>query len=646
MKKRLTLLFFFIIVCCGFAQSKTIDSLKSQLMLNQKDSMKANTLAELSYYYLYNNIDSSLFYGKKLEKYARELDLTKFKLLANKNIGNAYIFSSMYDSAEVYLKKAISIADKNLISKSALYTSLGVMYKRQNNYEKALEAYFEGVRDDELSGNEYGEFVKLMNIANLYGVMGNYESSIKYNKRALSLSKKAKNNKINFALGTLLNNIGINYAETNRFDYAIDYFKQSLQINLKNENKKEIARNYNNLGVMYERKGNLNESLIYLNKSLEVLEQQQDENDVVKTHMSLGTTYGKISNKIKSDYHFDKALELAKKLKSSPLISETYLAISDVNLLKNRPEKALENYKFHIQFKDSILNDTNEEILNEIETKYQTEKKDKELTEQKLAIEKSELELQKKKTQYSYMTGAVLILLIGSILLWFLHQQRQKRKDQEILTLKREQQVQTLESLMEGEEKERMRIAKELHDGVNVDLSAIKYKLTSLLEKNNEVINEAVAMIDKSCEQVRAISHNLIPPSLKDFSLIETVEDFCTTTNSLHKPEVSFQHIGEAIQISKKAEINIFRIVQELVNNSVKHASASEIDVQISHRDTNVQLTVEDNGKGFDKENVGGTGIGLKNVQSRVDYLHAKLDFHSNEKGTSYIIDINTEDLI
>lgn len=196
---------------------------------------------------------------------------------------------------------------------------------------------------------------------------------------------------------------------------------------------------------------------------------------------------------------------------------------------------------------------------------------------------------------------------------------------------------------MEGEEKERLRIAKELHDGVNGDLSAIKFKLSSLLEMNNTVIKEAVSMIDKSCEQVRAISHNLVPPSLKDFNLLEAVDEYCQSMNGIHSPEITFQHLGNAIVLDKKQEANIFRIVQELVTNSVKHAEANEINVQLSHLENTLQLTVEDNGKGFDKDQVKSDGIGLQNVSSRVDYLNAELDFVSNEKGTSYTITMDAK---
>lgn len=244
------------------------------------------------------------------------------------------------------------------------------------------------------------------------------------------------------------------------------------------------------------------------------------------------------------------------------------------------------------------------------------------------------------------MTILIVSLLLGSILLWFTFRQRQKRMQQQLVAIEREQEVRTLESLMEGEEKERLRIAKELHDGVNGDLSAIKFKLLSLLEMNNSVINEAVTMIDNSCEQVRTISHNLVPPSLKDFNLVEAVDEYCQSMNLIHKPEIHFQQVGNEIRLDKKQEANLFRIVQELVTNSIKHAEAKEINVQLSNLENILQLTVEDNGKGFDPKTVKSDGIGMQNVQSRVDYLNATMDFVSNEKGTSYTIAISTKNKV
>lgn len=134
-----------------------------------------------------------------------------------------------------------------------------------------------------------------------------------------------------------------------------------------------------------------------------------------------------------------------------------------------------------------------------------------------------------------------------------------------------------------------------------------------------------------------------MPPSLRDFNVLEAVEEYCQSMNSIHEPTIEFQQVGNPIQLDKKQEANVFRIVQELVTNSIKHSGASEINVQLSHLNDTLQLTVEDNGKGFDPKTAKSDGIGMQNVQSRVAYLNAMMDFLSNEKGTSYTISIDTK---
>jgi signal transduction histidine kinase len=312
--------------------------------------------------------------------------------------------------------------------------------------------------------------------------------------------------------------------------------------------------------------------------------------------------------------------------------------LSDIYEKTNQPKKALYYKKMAFKYKDSVLNEKRQKNINQLQIKFETAIKDK-------AIIKQQLLLEKRQTQFNYMIGIALFSLISAVLIWFSFLQRQKRKNQEIATLKREHQIKSLELLIEGGEKERMRIAKELHDGVNGDLSSIKYKLSSIQQMNNKTIDEVVAMIDKSCKHVRSISHNLVPPSLEGFSLIEATENFCQNNNATYKPTISFHLIGTASCFQKKEEINIFRIIQELVNNSIKHADATEIDVQISCRDNTMLITIEDNGKGFDTNNTKGNGIGLKNVQFRADYLQATIDVISNDKGTSYSIEIDKNKL-
>lgn len=631
---------FFLSTVCGFAQAnKTIDSLKLQLSEKHDDTTEVQLLNDLAYYYAFQNLDSSIVYGKRGLIKASQIKSHKGKARANLYLGNAFIHSNQYDSAHYYLNNALKIAQTNEVNQSAIYSSFGMLHKTEGNYEKAIETYFEGIKHDEETNNDYGKFVKLINLANTYSKIENISKSVEYESKALDLAKNSKDININFAVGTLLNNIGGSYAKLNDFDKALEYFNQSLIVNLKNENRKEIARNYNNLGFIYEKKENLPQAIEHLKKALEIREEFGDEDELIETQMMLGTVYGSIKNYTLSERHFKKALDLAIKIDDKALISEVYLAVSDSYVKRNNYLNALNSFKNHARFKDSILFENSQDNINEIEIKFQTERKDKEIVKQ-------QLEIQKRKAQNNYMLVGLIFLIVGIVTLVFIYKQYQKRKTQEILTLRRESQIKTLEALIEGEENERFRIAKELHDGVNGDLSAIKYKLSSLMETNNKIISEAIAMIDESCKQVRAISHNLVPPSLKNFNLVEAIETYCNNLNTINPSiEIVFQHLGDEVELPQKAEVNVFRIVQELVTNSLKHADAKIINVQLSNRDNNLQITVEDDGKGFDKKEKDGNGIGLSNVQSRIEYLKAEVDFVSNERGTSYIMEIDLEHL-
>ncbi|NRA94094.1 MAG: tetratricopeptide repeat protein [Psychroserpens sp.] len=644
---RVLLIYFLLFPICVFAQqSATIDSLKYELTNQKTDTTVVRILNDLAYYYSYRDIDSSFIYARQAQKKAELIDDPFGKAQANKNIGNAFMFINQYDSAQYYFSAAKNICDEYDINKSAIYTSLGILYKNQGNYEKAIDTYFEGLSYDEETGNDYGRLIKLINLGNVYSTIGDRDKSLEFELKTLELAETTQDQNILEIKGILLNNIATTYLQRRELDKALEYLNQSLQTNIEYQNDKEIARNYNNLGILYQEKGDLKKALDFLRNALKIREQLKDEDEQVETNMSLGTLYAKRNNAQLSNVHFSKALEIANKIDNKSLISDVYLAKSNSYKEQNKFSEALADFESHVKYKDSVLSDNNQKNINEIEIKYETEKKEKALVAQELKLSKQEEAYQKKKVQNSIMTATAIVLLITSILLFLFFKQRQKRKTQEILTLKREHQVKTLEALIEGEENERFRIAKELHDGVNGDLSAIKYKLSSLLGMNNKVITEAIAMIDDSCKQVRAISHDLVPPSLENFNLVEATEIYCTNLNDTNtETEVEFQHLGDPIEVAKKVEINMFRIIQELVNNSIKHAKSSMINVQISNRKQHIQITVEDNGIGFNKDDVRTNGIGLKNVRSRVDYLNASMDLISNTNGTSYTIDIDIDQL-
>lgn len=628
-------------LCC-FSQNKELDSLKQILKTTDSLKLKATVHGRIAWLNL----------GKNLEVSQSHLDssfaiLSKAnnpKGMAQLNYRYAVLFrlKGDYDIALDYVDKSYqyNVSQKDSFRMANDLFQKGVINSLKGNYETSITLYYQILEIYEKSNNIKGIGMTLNSIGILQKNLEQYKNAISTYRKAITTLKGSQ---YKDDLANAYGNLGTAFLHSKQQDSALFYFKEAREMDKQLNYDWGLSINSQNIAELYIEKQDYKTAIAYLKEAYTIQKKNNYNTVLAETRNSLGKAYLKIGELSKSEQVLKEGIAQAPE--SKKVLRELHYSLFQIYKQKRNYNDALVNYEAFSAYNDSILSKENLEHLNEVETKYNTEKKDKEIIAQKLSIQKQESQLQKKQSQYKLMTGLAIFLLLTSILIWFLYQQRQKRKNQEILTLKREQQVKTLETLMEGEENERFRIAKELHDGVNVDLSTIKYKLTSLLEKNNEVINEAVAMIDKSCEQVRAISHNLVPPALKNFSLIEAIEDYMGTMNTVHEPEINFHHIGDSVELSKKVEINIFRIVQELVNNSVKHANASEINVQMSHRDNLIQLTIEDDGKGFDEDASKTDGIGLRNIQSRVDYLNAKLDFDTGTKGTSYIVEINTTEL-
>ena len=217
-----------------------------------------------------------------------------------------------------------------------------------------------------------------------------------------------------------------------------------------------------------------------------------------------------------------------------------------------------------------------------------------------------------------------------------------KQKNEQLKT-RHQLEITKLNALIEGEEKERNRIAQDLHDGINGDLSAIKFQLMAFKNKlandvNKENLEKSIAMIDTTCEQVRTISHNLTPYTISQYGLSVALEQFCNKMNHAGVL-IDYQWFGEDLVLPKNRQTSMYRIVQELVQNAIKHAKAKEILVYCNNLEEFLNITIEDDGIGFD-ESKQTKGIGLINIEKRVNYLNAKMEIESSNQGTTILISI------
>jgi signal transduction histidine kinase len=212
--------------------------------------------------------------------------------------------------------------------------------------------------------------------------------------------------------------------------------------------------------------------------------------------------------------------------------------------------------------------------------------------------------------------------------------------------MEKDRQIIASHAVMEGEEKERGRLARDLHDGLGGILSGIKLKLANI--KGNYIVNTeyldvfdyALDLIDSSIKELRRVAHNMMPETLINFGIKEALQDFCSSI-SQDNLKISYKFFGEAFRFEKPIESTLYRIAQELVNNAIKHANASEILVQVIQEQNRVHLTVSDNGIGFQVPSIDSLkSAGLQNIRARVQSFNGQFDIDSQPgKGTEITVE-------
>lgn len=554
-------------------------------------------------------------------------------------------------NAEYYLEEDDILASqkwlditKSLISLKKIDTTSVYVYSLQSElfYYKGLHQF--GINEAEKAATNAHLLKDSLLISNAYFFKGiNLVELNELKDAQLFLWKsreyQPKKSKKTYLRSAILNehiynNLAQIKQQLKQSDSAIWYNKKAYYYAQKNNSKRGIPNVEQTYGLIFLDKKMTDDALFYFKKSIESAKTSNYYDIVLSDYGYLIHCYP--NDFAESNKWYNQGLTLIKQKKIN-ISYQAYFFETAINAFDR--DKQSENLIFAqeqlLKINNRISLDNNNYIQNIAKQYLKNENK---LLKQELNLIKSNEE----KQIFYFLIVALSLVLIG---LGYFFKQRQILKNKEIESLKQSQEIAKLEALIDGEEKERRRIAQELHDGLNGDLSAIKYRLSTLEESglsavDSEILTKVIVMIDESCAQVRSISHNLMPSSILEYGLIETVKEYCVKINTSDTFKINFQFFGNYIALSKKTETVIYRIIQELVSNILKHAKATEAIIQFNYREDEFFITVEDNGIGFDKNTVS-KGIGHKNIQTRIDFLNAQLDVDSSFAGTSYTISID-----
>jgi signal transduction histidine kinase len=640
MRRALSLVLLLIASLLASAQVKKRDSLFKLLSESKKDTSRVMLLLRIADTYETNNQDSSVYYLTKSKNLSEELN---FKMGLYHYYENSAIVSFTkgdYDLAMKQSNKALEEAkelkDSNLIVN--MLNNTGIVYSYLGQFDKQLDYTLQALKLSEKLNKKEKLASLYHSVGNAYYNLNQFNKAIDYWLLAVKLHKQPGTK---IYLNRLYASLGQGYTELKVNDSALHYYKLAISESVKSNDTYAEAAIYGFMVNLYADLGNYKEMLTVAEKSL-VLSKKLQSNQILASSL-YNVAYANYfnDNNISAKKNLDEALVLAINDSLTDELKNIYSIYSFIAARDGDFKKSLWAKSKYDSIQKFLLSDRIIKNSSDFEKKYEVEKKNKQLLLQ-------EATLAKRSFLIKSLIGSTITLLVIFLSVYFYYKGKQKLQAQKIRELEKEKQLAATEAVLKGEAQERSRLAKDLHDGLGGMLSGIKYSFQTMkgnlimTPENQQAFERSMDMLDSSIKEMRRVAHNMMPESLVRFGLDTALKDYCTSVSKSGALQVSYQSIGLAnYTFDQTMAISVYRIIQELIGNTLKHGAAKNAIVQVTKSDNLLAVTVEDDGKGFDTNMIElSKGIGYTNIKNRVDFLKGKLDINSEEgKGTSVHIE-------
>lgn len=580
---------FSVLLLVSCREKKVADNNKKTIQSLRKDSLFVDSINKNFYKIYSENAANGLKQSKKAVELSELYLDDKRHALSLMHYGIVLYLSGNYKEAhEIYLK-AYGLLEKSPYKAelSQLCNEMGNFYAKQKDSLRAFKKWDEA----EFNAKQSGE---LRHLGTSYGMKASYYNRFGYYKDADSLFKEChkirKVQKDSVGLGFALLDLALIEKRNHNFIKAMELLRESKLI------REKIKDNF----YLLETEKAIAD--LYLHQKKYPLAIQQ---------------YDRVIQKSTSQNYID----LARKCYDSLHVIYTTMA----------------NYKLALEYKmqtnkikDSLFDVVKTKSILEYQTKYETAEKEKKILETQAAKVETELELSKRTALMYGLLGGLLLLLFGGYT--FVQRNKRKYQQEKHLAIVKEKEA-GIQAMIEAEEKERARIAKELHDGIVQDIGSVILGWREAASGNRS--KELLSRLESTNQELRNVSHQLMPKALEELGLVAALEDMLANSLGYTNIEYNFEYFNIKERLPQKVEITIYRIAQELIHNVIKHSCATDVSVQLFINKANVLFVVEDNGRGI-KQNKK-EGIGLLNIKSRLASLHGSVNFGSSENSGTLV---------
>lgn len=637
----LIVLLAFTSVC--YAQHPEIDSMLRQAETQQGEG-KVNTLVNISRQYFIVQDTLALQYGREAINLSDSLGFEE-------GMGKAMLFMGLTwadiepDSAIGYYLKSSEILTKLDHSWAHYgYKNASDIFISKGWFPEALDCVLKVFEINQKTGDTLLMVESLSTLGYLHNNIENYYEALVWQRKALETLGNIQNDT---RRGIIFGRIGIIYDDIGNYDSALYYNYLAIDYFKKDGHEGYLAQWLSNIANTNIKMGNFvhAETLLLEALSLNITEDR-------KPNMlnNLAKVYIETKRYLLAEKALDSSFYFATRLHMSDVESEIWFRKYELHKARGRLNEALDAYIRYASLKDSILNEKKTEQVAQMLVRYETEGKEKALLFEK--AETARLEKEKIQAQLSasrtrqWVRGISLsaILLIISTLLILLRTKRKAQTDKKLAI--NQEQKKSLVALINAQEEERKRVAKDLHDGIGQQISAISLNFQVLarkLVKENPDLNPEMEKIKRlildTSHEIRAVSHQMMPRALTHFGLVDAIEDMIDTNFKNSDIVCRFNHQNMRERLAQEIEIGLYRVTQELVSNIIRHSQAKVADIQLYRADSTCVLCVSDDGIGMNSDAT--NGIGLTNITSRVNSLKGQLSVKSNTgTGTAVTIKI------
>lgn len=631
----------------GQGVSDKIERLKTGLKATTSDSVSIKLMGDLCWYYGTIDMDSAFHYGNKALELSKRTTNENGVSQSYNDLGILYFNIGEYQEAMDSYRKSLAIRKKRNDSTgiASSFSKIGLLYQNSYKMDSAIYYNTEALKIYIATKNVRNATTIRNNIANIYRNLKMYDRALKEHKDVVAYLESVDEPLL---LTRSYNNLANTHLYLKDTVQAKTYYDKAVVLASKNNFEKELGGLHNNIGSIFEARKQFDAAKSNYKKSLGYRENVGDLLGIASTTINLATSYLKTEALEQVEPLLRRSLSIGEKLDAQEILRGSYSQFAAYYALKRNADSTLHYQDLFRQINDSILGERITKEIAEVQGKYDASEREKEILSQRAQIAEKEIEVNKKNNLvYGSFGLATLLGLLG-----FLFYNQQKLKNRQ---LKKEGELKQALALIETQNKlqeQRLRISRDLHDNIGSQLTFVtssvdnlKYGLKDADTKITNKLGNISAFTTQTIYELRDTIWAMNKTEISFEDLQVRISNFIDNAGTAAE-NVSFNfNVSENIQKDKTfpsvVGMNIYRIIQEALNNALKYANATTISVEILLDNTGKEVvTIIDDGKGFDVQN-SRLGNGLSNMKKRAKDIEATLSIDSeNSKGTTIVLNL------